>query len=240
MVHSEGDVFQFPYSPSSTEVCLEEGCCGCPGQCSKCPPLLSGCTSWELDGLWEVAYDDGYRARYTFDAHGHVEILMPKTSIPRTWKSYPDTYIENGHDVKGTPQWFNVSAAKEYCTMLKTCKGITYNVDSKKTLAGVEVFLVFFKEIIFITHAPGTGWQSFLEDPLPELGRLAVIAGPLVQNKTSRDTFTFDFHRAAPKLFPPGTHEVITFKDSGLLIERFVNEVSVLNATGLSVQKKHT
>lgn len=71
---SEGDYFQFPYSATRQERCMHEGCCGCSGQCSKCPPLLPECSSWRLDGAWKVSFRDGSMDLYRFDASGHVEV----------------------------------------------------------------------------------------------------------------------------------------------------------------------
>lgn len=232
-VQAEGEIMKYPYLANNTEVCTKEGCCGCPGQCTKCPPLLSGCVSWQLDGRWKVDYDDATHSTYKFDAHGHCEIRIPLLSIPRTWKSYSDAYIEDGYDVEGTPRLISISEAEADCKLLKTCKGITYNLDSKKIVGGAELYTVYFKEIFFVTPAPGSGWQSLVQETHDAMKRGAAVAGPLVQAKNSTGAFTLDLHRATPRLFAPGTKEVMKIQDGALFVERFVNGRSVLNGTGM-------
>jgi len=232
-VQAEGELVKYPYLADNTELCSEQGCCGCPGQCTKCPPMLAGCVSWQLDGVWRVDYGDASHAIYRFDAHGHCEIRIPHGSIPRTWKSYSDAYIEEGHDLDGTPRLLSISEAEEDCKRLEKCKGITWNLDSKEIVGGAELYLVYFKKIFFITHAPGSGWQSLIEETRDELKKGAAVAGPMVQVKNSTDVFTFDLHRASPRLYAPGTMEVMRIQDGGLFVERFVNGTSKLNGTGV-------
>jgi hypothetical protein len=218
-VKAEGDLFKFPYSTSQQDMCDlgRSGCCGCPGQCSKCPPLLAECVSWRLDGSWQIAFTEGSDSRYTFDAHGHYQLDLPSSSLPVSWKSWDQAFIPNGSDL-GPPQLISVSDAKNRCRQDPRCKGITYDEASN---IGNNVYEVFFKLVSTVVAAPGTGWKTFVEEERPELHERVAVAGPLQQTGLNASgAFRLDLHSAAPQLFPHGCFEQLTVKDDELHVER--------------------
>lgn len=82
-VKAEGDFLRFPNLPHREDLCNKAGCCPCPGQCSKCPPVMPECMTWKLDGVWKVAFTNGALATYRFDGNGSVEEEMPEILVPK-------------------------------------------------------------------------------------------------------------------------------------------------------------
>lgn len=217
-VKAEGDLVQAPFLAASA-ACSEPGCCGCPGQCSKCPPILPECVTWRLDGSWRVALQDGTEVQYTVDAHGHCEIRQPAASLPKMWKRYTGAYVGNGNDVlvfDGTLQ-----DAQARCKQYAACRSLVYDA-SKFSPQGVgQIFLKSATDLVIV---PGTGWVSWVADQHPNLVGEAAVAGPLVPvpgDALGKDSFRIDLHRAAPHLFPEGSQDVLTVgADGGLLVQR--------------------
>lgn len=228
-VKAEGDLVKFPYSPSLQEMCTDAGCCGCAGQCSKCPPLLPECSSWRLDGTWKVAFGDGSNAKYTFDANGHCEVEFPVNVLPVKWKEYNQAYIQQGGDAEEA-QWRTVSDAKKECELKTGCKGITYDASTRKG----ETYYVYLKSTASLTPGPGTSWTTMVEEHRPELHGSAAVAGPLTQvSSDAAGTFRFDLHRASPQLFPVGSMEHFSVADGALEVERRVAGTKLLTGTGV-------
>jgi len=135
-VKAEGDFFQFPNSPDKNDYCTNEGCCDCPGQCSKCPPILSECLSWRLDGQWKVAFTDGAEATYNFDAMGHLEMKLPPSELPRMFHDVPEARAPAGNDLLNPAQWLTAAEAKELCVKTAGCQAATWDTSIVKTGVG--------------------------------------------------------------------------------------------------------
>jgi len=135
-VKAEGDFFQFPESPDKNDYCTSEGCCDCPGQCSKCPPILSECLSWRLDGQWKVAFTDGAEAVYNFDAMGHLEMKLPPSELPRMFHDVPEARASAGNDLLNSGQLLTAAEAKELCMKTAGCRAATWDSSIVKTSGG--------------------------------------------------------------------------------------------------------
>jgi hypothetical protein len=189
--------------------------------------------SWLLDGSWKIAFAEGSESKYAFDAHGHCQLELPSSSLPATWKFWPQAFIPNGSDL-GDPQLMSVSDAKNRCREHPQCKGITYDEASHM---GNDVYEIFFKWISTVVPAPGTGWKTFVEEERPELHEIVAVSGPLVQiSSNASDSFRFDLHRAAPQLFPAGCFEQFTVKDEELRVERQCAGMPSLTGQGLRIK----
>jgi len=240
-VKAEGDQLQFPSDPTRQDVCGSEGCCGCPGQCSRCPPLLKGCSSWRLDGAWKVAYEDGSEARYTFDPHGHVEVELPSTAVPPVWKPYDGAYVPAGNDLSGAgaPQWLTIPAAQELCGRLPNCRALTFDAMTKTP---EDRYFIFPKSVNNFASAPGTTWRTLVNDRRPELAGGAAVAGALVevtggQGQSQGDSFRWDLHAAAPALFPEGCEEFMTVVDSEIKVQRTVKGAPLISGVGVELPR---
>lgn len=227
-VKAEGDFVKFPYSASQQDSCPAAGCCGCSGQCSKCPPLLSECSSWRLDGSWKVAFGDGSEATYTFDAHGHCEVELSSSVLPVTWKEYDQAYIPAGKDAADA-LWSTISDAKKQCGAMPACKAITYDSSTRKG----ETFYVYLKAASAIAPAPGTAWKTMVEEQRPELHGTAALAGPLTQHHSR---FRLDLHKVAPQLFPDGSSEQFSIVNEELQVERRFAGMKKLDGVGVRVK----
>lgn len=234
-VKAEGDNFRFPWSDANEERCGAAGCCGCPGQCSRCPPILPECASWRFDGTWSVAFDDGTSSRYIFDALGHCEAEFPVSVLPVNFKYYNHAFIPSGSDLPGAavPSVLTLDAAKTACANDTRCSGLTYN-EAESANGALKVF---FKTTAALSLAPGTGWQAFVREGHPTLQHDNVaVAGPLVaeSNVTAHHGhFIFDLHRASPQFFPSGSKEHIAVDDGELRVARFIPGNAAVSGTGV-------
>lgn len=216
-VKAEGDVFRYPYDPNSHDFCNNttgRACCGCAAQCSRCPPMLPGCSSWALDGRWVVAFDDGNEAKFTFDAHGHFEAHYPVAFLPKTWKDHMGAYIKEGYDLLA-PARLNVSLAKTTCAATPGCLGITF--DGVSYDAQSLTYLVYFKSVNAITPAASTKWETHILDQAPT-GPFVAVSGGLHPEKNHTNKYTIDLNDAAPHLFPFGAFESITLTDDEIKV----------------------
>lgn len=228
-VKAEGDFLKYPFSATKRDVCTEAGCCGCAGQCSKCPPILLECSSWQLDGTWKVAFTGGSEAMYTFDANGHVEARLDESAVPTVWKDYDQFYLAAGADA-APPQLLTPEAARQTCVALPDCKGITYDFSTQK---GDKV-AVYFKTMAAITPGAGTQWHSSVRDQLSHLQGGVAVAGVLTQiSSDPGGTLTFDLHQAAPQLFPAGSIERLSVTKGSLFVTRRIPGQKVVGGMGI-------
>lgn len=234
-VKAEGDFFKFPYSETSQETCTAAGCCNCPGQCSKCPPILPECSTWQLDGTWKVAFADGTETKYVFDAHGHVEMELPSHALPMTWKSYRQAYIPEGSDAKNYPKWLSIQDAERLCNDLDECRGITYDENTRTgSDKSKPIYFVYLKTSSGFEQGPGTGWITLLEDRKPDLHGTAALAGPVAKHPPyDAGTVQFDLHKAAPQLFPEDSLEIFKIVSDELKVQRRVR--GQVTQTGVGV-----
>lgn len=232
-VKAEGDVFRYPSDKGSMDYCEEsEGvaCCGCEGQCSKCPPVLHGCSTWPLDGSWVVAFGDGSQARYNFDAYGHVEVILPQSIVPKPWKRFTEVYIKQGDDLM-PPSWMNLSTAMLTCAHAKACRGITFDANVRDP-QNEGKHLIYIKTIAAMTQAPGTGWETHLQEQKTSRQSVAV-SGAVVQQSPGQ--FKLHLHKSAPLLFPQGSHQIISIQENQLHVEHHVRKHRLLIGNGLKV-----
>lgn len=234
-VKAEGDFFKNPYSETSQELCTTAGCCNCPGQCSKCPPVLPECSTWQVDGTWKVAFADGTDAKYAFDAHGHVEMELSPRALPMTWKSYQQSYIPRGSDLDSYPKWLSIQDAERLCNDVDQCHGITYD---ESTRTGSEqsqpIYFIYLKTTSAFAPGPGTGWITLIEEQRPELHGTVAIAGPVTKRpEDDAGTMRFDLHQAAPQLFPELSTETYKVVDDELKVERRVRGQVAQTGTGV-------
>jgi len=228
-VKAEGDVFQYPYQTDSQVTCAQPGCCGCPGQCSKCPPMLPGCSSWHLDGAWGVAFSDGTEANYRFDAHGHCEMTQPASSLPLVWKSYDGAYVPQGSDL--VAKWATVQEALALCQQTTGCRSIVFDANTQTPEGKYYVFLKTIVEIVFL---PGATWRSYINEERPKFIKKVAVAGPLTEVGTGGQTFRLDLHLASPHLFPEGSADLISVRNGELYVQRLMQMAyERVNGTGL-------
>lgn len=230
-VKAEGDMVKFPYT-SGQEVCAAEGCCGCPGQCSRCPPLLPECSSWQLDGIWRVAFEDGSEAIYTFDTHGHCEVKLPESLLPPIFKEFDSTYIPQAMDNGDLmSRWVTEAEGKQLCVETAGCQAISFDLSQKTDQGHYYAHLKSHSNMVTV---PGNRWRTLVRQPsFPTQGGVTA-AGPLVMQIGTPGTFTFDLHRAAPHFFEENSVDVLTVTGGELQIERRLNAgKTIVKGTGV-------
>lgn len=245
LVKAEGDYFRYPYSSTDQATCPEQGCCGCPGQCSKCPPLLPECMTSQMVGTWRVVFDDASETEYTFDAHGHVEAKLPASSVPARWKIGPGLAI--GKDLPGSPKWATIEEAMAECSRhgKSSCEAFSYNDNEMQMMHGR--YYMFFRQHVKRVTAwhRGSLWKTYQLEQNDEQATHMRLAGALNETHdgaqyTSR-VFRLDLHRAAPAHFADGSVDIMRVSaNSDLSVARTVkaNSGSKLEkrTTGVGVQ----
>jgi len=255
-IRAEGDFVQLPYLDQAEQPrCKNSGCCGCPGQCSRCPPVLAECTPAIFAGSWRVAFSDGSSAQYNFDAHGHVEVEMPSYSLPLMWKTYEQAYVPRGNDLLDSPRLMSIQAGKELCAQTPNCLSVTVDTSVHTSKTEGDAYDLWFKSVSSVVLASGTSWKTFLPDRhnLHE-GRVAVagalqlmtnttvlglVAAPFgeVGSPEEGATFNFNLHQVAPQFFPdPGSVEELVLRDSELRVRRLVPGRPALSGEGIIIR----
>lgn len=255
-IHAEGDFVQFPYLDQAEQPrCMESGCCGCPGQCSRCPPVLAECTPAIFAGSWRVAFLDGSSAQYNFDAHGHVEVELPSYSLPLVWKKYEQAYVPRGNDILDSPRLMSLEAGKELCAQTPTCLSITVDTAEHAKKTQGNLYDIWFKSVSTVVLASGTSWKTFLpdrhnlhEDRVAIAGALQLMsnttvlgpfAAPFGEGGSPGEaaTFNFNLHRVAPQFFPdPGSVEELVLRDSELRVLRLLPGRPALSGEGILIR----
>jgi len=263
-IRAGGDFVQFPYLDKAEQPrCTTSGCCGCPGQCSRCPPVLAECTPAIFAGSWRVAFSDGSSAQYNFDAHGHVEVELPSYSLPLMWKKYEQAYVPRGNDILDSPRLMSIQAGKELCAQTPNCLSITVDTAHHTKKPQGNLYDIWFKRVSSIVLASGTAWRSFLPDRHNLHEDRVAIAGALqLMTNTTADililgkvlgtfaspfgeggspgeaaTFNFNLHQVAPQFFPdPGSVEELVLRDSELRVLRLVPGRPALSGEGILIR----
>jgi len=218
-VKAEGDMVRFPYT-TSQDVCPAEGCCGCPGQCSRCPPLLPECSFWRFDGEWRVAFEDGSEGVYEFDPQGHCQVVLPNSLLPPMFKAYDNFFIPQDAAQGGDllSRWATEAEGEKLCVETKGCQAVTFDL-TKRTDQGH--YYAHLKSNKGMVTMPGYHWRTLVRQESPPTPGGITAAGPLkAQVGGTEVAYVFDLHLAAPKFFAEGAVDVLTVAGSDLQIER--------------------
>lgn len=255
-VRAEGDFVEFPYLDQAEQPrCAKSGCCGCPGQCSRCPPVLAECTPAIFAGSWRVAFSDGSSAQYNFDAHGHVEVELPSYSLPLIWKKYEMAYVPRGNDLLDSPRLMSIEAGKELCAQTPACLSITVDTSQQAKRSQGNLYDIWFKSVSTVVLASGTSWRTFLpdrhnlhEDRVAIAGALQLmtnntVVGPFAApfgeggSPGQAAIFNLNLHQVAPQFFPaPGSVEEVVLQDSELRVLRLVPGQPALSGEGILIR----
>jgi len=255
-IRAEGDFVQFPYlNQAEQQRCTTSGCCGCPGQCSRCPPVLAECSPAIFAGSWRVAFSDGSSAQYNFDTHGHVEVELPSYSLPLMWKKYEQAYVPRGHDLLDSPRLMSIQAGKELCAQSPNCLSITVDTSIHTNKTQGNLYDLWFNSVSTIVLASGTAWKTFLpdrhnlhEDRVAIAGALKLMtnttvlgpfAAPFGEGGSPGEAVTvnFNLHQVAPQFFPdPGSVEELMLRDGELRVLRLVPGRAALSGEGILIR----